>query len=241
MIFNATGLCRVFIPRFLFTLLLMVWGSSVFSQNQSSSSCGTLYAPGQYGPFDYRTDKDQLPIVLNAHFTPVVEALISGSTSATPGGDIDYTLRAIPNNHRALIAMTRLGEKEKTLKPSGSRYTIECWFQRAIEFRPDDSIVRMIYSTFLNKQGRTQDANAQLVVATNYAKDSAFTHYNIGLHYFDLKNYDKALIQAHKAIEMGLPQTDLRGQLQRVGKWTDPVDLPATPSTAASAPEVLKK
>lgn len=243
MSFNATGLCRVLIPKFLFTLLLMVWGSSVFSQNQSSSlsTCGALYAPGQYGPFDYRTDKDQLPIVLSVHFTPEVEALIRGNTSSGPGGDIDYTLRAIPNNHRALIAMTRLGEKEKTLKPKNSTYTIECWFQRAIQFRPDDSIVRMIYSTFLNKQGRAQDANAQLAVATNYAKDSAFTHYNIGLHYFDLKNYDKALIQAQKAIEMGLPQTDLRDQLQRVGKWTDPADLPATPATATSASEVLKK
>lgn len=203
---------------------------------QTVGSCGSLSGPGQYGPYDYRTDRDKLPIVLGAHFTPEVEALIRGKTSGAPGGDIDYTLRAIPNNHRALMAMMRLGEKEKTSQPSGSRYSIECWFERAVLFRPDDGIVRMIYSNYLNSKGRIPEATTQLAIATTYAKDNAFTHYNIGLHYFDLKNYDKALVEAHKAIELGFQQTALRDQLQSVGKWTEPVDLSAAPAAPASAP-----
>ena len=191
------------------------------------SACGSL--TNGYGPYDYRTDGDKLPIVTGAHFTDVVEALIRGTTSTRPGGDIDYTLRAIPNNHRALMAMMRLGEKEKTSQPSGSRYSIECWFERAILFRPDDGIVRMIYSTYLNRNGRIPDATRQLEIATTYAKDNAFTHYNIGLHYFDMKNYDKALVQAHKAIELGFPQTVLRDKLQSVGKWAEPANVPTTP------------
>lgn len=216
--------------KLLFTLPLLLCGQLVWTQSQAtpSSACGTLYAPGQYGPFDYRTDRDKLPIVLGAHFTPEVEALIRGKTNTAPGPDIDYTLRAIPNNHRALMAMMRLGEKEKTPQPRGSNYTVECWFERAIQFRPDDSIVRMIYSTFLHSKGRTPEANAQLEVATSYAKDSALTHYNIGLHYFALKNYDKALLQAHKALELDFPQTELRDQLKSVGKWAEPAGpLPA--------------
>ena len=31
---------------------------------------------------------------MGAHFTPEVESLIRGHTTTTPGGDIDYTLRA---------------------------------------------------------------------------------------------------------------------------------------------------
>jgi len=194
-----------------------------------SGACGPL--TNSYGPFDYRTDRDKLPIVLSNHFTAEVEALVRGKTSTTPGGDIDYTLRAIPNNHRALLAMMRLGEKEKTPQPVGSRYTVECWFERAVLFSPDDAIVRMIYSRYLNSKGRIPEATKQLEIAANYAKDSAFTHYNIGLHYFELKNYDKALIEAHKAISLGFTQTALRDQLQRVGKWTEPANLPNTPPT----------
>lgn len=206
--------------RFAWALCLMAAAPAV--AQTAGASCGPLYAEGQYGPFDYRTDRDKLPIVLGAHFTPEVEALIRGKTSARPGTDIDYTLRAIPNNHRALMAMMRLGEKEKTPQPVGSRYSVQCWFERAITFRPDDAVVRMIYSTYLNKQGRLPEANAQLELATVHAKDNAFTHYNIGLHYFDLKNYDKALAQAHQAIALGFGQTELPEQLKRVGKWSEP-------------------
>ncbi len=195
-----------------------------------NSACGSLM--NAYGPYDYRTDIDKLPIVLANHFTSEVEALIRGKTGERPGADIDYTLRAIPNNHRALMAMMRLGEKEKTVQPNGSRYTVECWFERAILFRPDDAIVRMIYSTYLNSIEHTSEANEQLDIATKYAQDNAFTHYNIGLHYFDLKNYDKALRQAHKAISLGFPQTALRDQLQRVGKWAEIEDSPSRPASA---------
>lgn len=226
-------------PKFLLVLSLFLCACTAMSQDltETSSGCGPLRVVGQYGPYDYRTDRDKLDIVLGAHFTPEVEALIRGRTGARPGGDIDYTLRAIPNHHRALIAMMRLGEKEKTPQPSGSRYSIDCWFERAILFRPDDAIVRMIYSTYLHGAGRTTQANAQLDIAAVHAKDNALTHNNIGLHYFDLKNYDKALAQAHKALSLGLPQTALQEKLSRVGKWIQPADSPATPSAGPAPAE----
>lgn len=218
-------------------------GLVVFSMNclkttdalaQSAGGCGSLYSAGQYGPYDYHTaDTANVSIVLGAHFTPEVEALIRGNTSATPGGDIDYTLRALPNYPRALIAMMRLGEKEKTPQPRGSRYSIECWFDRAIRFRPDDVIVRMIYSTYLNKQGRRADAIKELDTAATYAKDNAFTHYNLGLHYFDLKDYNQALAEAHKAIALGFQQTALRDKLQAIGKWTESTDTTGTTAHGA--------
>ena len=144
--------------------------------------------------------------------------------------------------------MMKLGEKEKTSKPYGSNYTVACWFTRAIAFRPDDAIVRMIYSGFLNSKGNINDANNQLELATASANDNGFTHYNIGLHYFDLKNYDKALVQAHKAIGLGFNHADLRNQLTAAGKWKEPETAPVpsnptvltnpvqVPAAAASAP-----
>ena len=203
------------------------------------SICGSL--ENGYGPYDARTDHSKLPIVLSYHFTPAIENLIEGTTSSLLGGELDYTLRAIPNYPRALIAMMRLAERKKTDKPRDSRYSVDCWFQRAITFRPDDAIVRMIYSTYLNSKKRVADANAQLEAATAYAKDNGFTHYNIGLHYFDLKNYDKALVQAHKAISLEFTRTELKTQLAKAGKWTEPVEVPVSsapaPATAEAAVE----
>src|SRR5678816_4417104 len=73
------------------------------SAQTGPSACGPL--ANAYGPFDYRTDRTgtTLSIVEDNHFTPAVEQLISGITSSV-GGEIDYTLRAFPNHHRALLS-----------------------------------------------------------------------------------------------------------------------------------------
>ena len=209
-----------------------VQGAHAQGTPEPISDCGTLYSAGQYGPYDFRNEKDKLPIVLGAHFQPYVEALVRGHTNVTPGGDIDYTLRAIPNHPNALISMMRLGEKEKTAKPRGSRYSVECWFERAIRFRPDDQVVRMIYTGFLTKANRNSEALGQLQVVVNGAKDSAFTHYNAGLLYFDLGEYAKASAQAHRAAELGLDRPELREKLKAAGRWTDSVAVAPVPSAS---------
>ncbi len=196
--------------------------SSVFAQ-VVGGACGSLQA--SYGPYDYRTQRGQpLKLVEGAHFSASIEALIHGRGYKPPGQNIAYTLRAFPNHHRALMAMTKLAELEKTPKPSGSTYTIDCWYQRAVTFRPDDTTVRMIYSSFLAKNQRVPEAVAQLEQATAIAKDNPFTHYNIGLVYFDMKLYDKALAQAHKALALGFDRTELRELLVKANQWQEPVN-----------------
>lgn len=224
--------------RFLAVLALAVGlATTAFAQSQydNSSSCGALYIRGQYGPFDFRTDLDKIDIVTSYHFTPVVEALIRGSTTVLPGPDISYTLASIPNHPSALLAMMRLGEKEKTPKPSGSKYSVECWFIRALKFRPDDQIVRMIYTQFLSKNNRKPEAMQQLAFVLNSANDNAFTYQNVGLLYFDLGEYQQALTQAHKAIALGLDRPDLRDKLQAIRQWVEPAPVSADPQSAEPA------
>jgi tetratricopeptide (TPR) repeat protein len=226
----------MFVNRLLTYLLLLFicWTGTGTAQAQAGSACGPLYSQGQYGPYDFRTDKDKLPIVLGTHFPQEVEALIRGRTSARPGPDIDYTLRAIPNHPNALMSMMLLGEKEKTPQPNGSRYTVECWFQRALQFRPDDVVARMLYTSYLTKNGRKPEALQQLEFIETAAKDNAFTHQNVGLLYSDLGEYPKALIHAHKAIELGLNRPELREKLQAAGKWVEPAA--SAPESGASSP-----
>ena len=196
-----------------------------------AAACGSL--ENHYGPYDFRTDKPKLPIVDGAHFTPAVEALIRGTTSSEgPGADLNYTLTAFPNHHRALISVMNYGEKLKSAQPKDLALSVECYFERAVRFRPDDSVARMIYATFLAKKRREADANQQLEQVAFAARDNAFTLYNMGLIYFDMKNYDKALEMAHKAYGLGFGRTDLRDQLKKVGKWVEAApNLEATDAT----------
>lgn len=213
-------------------LCVLLASNTVFAQT-GEASCGPI--ANAFGPFDYRTERgNNLNLVESAHFTSTVEALIKGTTGPI-GGDLGYTLRAFPNHHRALMSVMRYGEKVKSNNLPGMPYTVECYFDRAIRFKPDDSIVRMIYSMFLNKAGRTADAINQLDIAAASAEDkeNAFTHYNLGLNYFDLKDYNKSLIQAQKAYELGFIQPELKNRLEKIGKWTEPT--PGTPETAPAS------
>ncbi|MDP3222027.1 MAG: ABC transporter permease [Rubrivivax sp.] len=192
-----------------------------------------------FGPHDYRVEQGQnRKIVEDYHFTPRVESLISG-VSASLGSDIDYTLRAFPNHHRALVSMMNLGARTKRAVPPGAQYSVECYFKRAVQFRPDDTIARMIYAKFLASSGRKPDAHRQLDFALQGAKDNAFTNYNAGLIYFEMGEFDKALAQAHRAQSLGFDrQGGLKQQLQTAGKWTEaPAQAPSEAASAsASAP-----
>ena len=195
-------------------LAVPVFSQAVFAFDQ----CGPL--TNGYGPYDYWVDKDRLGIVIGAHFTSGVENLTQQKTGPF-GGDIDYTLRAIPNHPRALMTMMKLVERTKMERPPGAQYSIECYFDRAMRFRPKDGTVRMIYADFLAKRGKHREALEQLEVAKELAGDNANLNYNVGLAYVELKDYDKALAHAHKAYALGFSLPGLRNKLERVGKWRD--------------------
>ena len=225
------------LPALLTALLLAAGALPPAAAQGDATTCGPL--ANAYGPFDYRTDKDKLTHVERPHFPPVVEALIRGNRGYL-GQDIDYTLRAFPNHHRALLAVMRYGEKLKTPHVKEMPYTVECYFDRALRFRPDDNIVRMLYAQFLAKNERKPEGLKQLEVAAAGAEESGFTQYNIGMIYVEMKEFDRALGQAHKAIWLGFERPALREQLVAAGKW---VDAPPAPekTAAAAAPDKTDK
>lgn len=224
---------KMALSRFVPAFLLAVCVTQAANAAVDDIICGKL-ANG-YGPFDFRTDKTELPVVEYHHLTAVVLNLVSGQTGVYPGGDLDYTLRAFPNHPTALMAMLRLGDKTQMDRPKGARYSVECYLYRAWRFREDDPTVRMIYATYLAKRGRSAEALAHLQDAVAMGEESANLNYNMGLVYADLKKYDEALVYAHKAYSQGFPLPGLRDKLKKAGKWTNlvgPVD-----STAENKPE----
>jgi hypothetical protein len=197
-------------------------------------NCGQIVG-SDGGPFDYRNPpKLRIAVVEKNHFTPNIENLLSGNSTVDIGAELDFTLRAFPNHHRALLSMMRLGEKLKTDQPRGAAHTVECYFERATRFQPDDQVARLLYAMFLAKNQRPIEVDQQLTVVTKAAGDNALTHYNAGLVYFDAKLYDKALGQAHKAMALGYTRTDLRDQLISVNRWTEQQTLTKDASAPAS-------
>ncbi len=193
---------------------------------QAATYCGPLKM-GQFGLFDY-TDpvikRDKLPVVETAHFTSNVENLISGNTG-TIADDLNYVLKSFPNHYPALVAMSKLSLREKTIHPDGAHFTIECYFDRAIRFKPGDAIVRMIYANYLLKLGgRSDDAIEQYHEAVRLQPENANINYNIGLMYLKKKDYELAIVHAKKAYELGFPLLGLRNKLVKTGKWDGKLD-----------------
>lgn len=214
------------------------------SVDGGEGACGGL--ANAFGPFEYRPDHfkaqpgdtashaDKLRIVEINHFNAGVETQLRGMTGAHVGGDLDYTLRAFPNHHRALATLLRLAERSKDPAPGGLPRPLECYFNRATRFAPNDPIVRLLYATFLIRNGRIGDARPQIDYARGLAGNNAFTHYNVGLMYADAGDWDAALAQAHRAAAMGFTRATLKQRLQKAGKWVEP-SADAAAQAAASA------
>lgn len=190
--------------------------------------CGLIYTE-HYGPYDYRTQRDKLRIVEQFHFTPLMEAGIRGVNS-TVAGEVNYTLKASPNHHRALLTMMKVVERARQDNLPGMEWPLECYFDRAIRFAHDDPVVRMLYAKFLNQRNRKPEAEKQLILASQFAPENAFTQYNVGLVALEIGNHELALKQAHTARAMGFTRLELENGLRAVNRWKDP------PADAASAP-----
>jgi tetratricopeptide (TPR) repeat protein len=197
----------------------------------SPPGCGETF--NSYGPFDYRSAQpSQRFIVENVHFTPGVESLTKGATGPF-GHDIGYTLAVFPNHPRAISSMERLAERQKTDPPQGAAMTIDCYYARGMNFAPDDLVFRMLYVNSLIRRKRFDEARRFLDYVVTQAADSPLTHFNAGMLYMDMSDYEHALAQAHRSMALGLTRPELRDRLSAVGRWKEPV--PVAPDATAPA------
>jgi hypothetical protein len=207
--------CILFIFSF---CLAAPWCTTSFA-GPGSAACGDLNI-NSVSPWDYRTDRNvpDFRTVEIHHFGPEIEALVKGGSGGL-GGDLSFVLRRIPNHHRALVSLIKYGERWKNYN---LEYSVECYFDRAVRFRPDDTVVRGLYAQYLERKNRRSEAIRELDAAVDHAGNNAFSHYNIGLVYLELGQFDKALARAHRARELGFERPDLENRLKRAGKWREP-------------------
>lgn len=146
-----------------------------------------------------------------------------------------YTLEHYPNHHRALASMAKLGLRLKSAQPPGARYTVSCYFERAIAYAPQDVTARMVFGNYLLAMGQDGPALEQLDAASRMAPDQATIQYNLGLMYVKKKEYEKASAHAQKAYALGFPLPGLKNKLKAAGKWKEP-PAPEAPAKPAAEP-----
>lgn len=98
-------------------------------------------------------------------------------------------------------------------------------------------MVKALYGIFLLKKGKSSEGVKKLDEALALGGDDPNIHYNLGLAYFDLKDFDKALASAHKAYQLGFQLPGLRSKLEKAGKWKDPVPVIQPDDTQARVTE----
>jgi tetratricopeptide (TPR) repeat protein len=202
----------------LLAALLMSQSSAARTIVGSCGELGNAYGPYDYTNYDHYTNL--LPVVEQYHFTYNVESLIKGESDFLYG-DIEYTLQAFPNHHRALVSISKYefeiqGAAEQLLEAT---YGVECYFQRAVAFKPNDSVVHLIYATYLHRKGYFDRAEKQYNEAIALNPASAEAHYNLGLLYVDRNKLSLAVKHGHKAYELGHPLMGLKNKLIKKGVW----------------------
>ncbi|RMF99175.1 MAG: hypothetical protein D6727_00940, partial [Gammaproteobacteria bacterium] len=169
--------------RRLLALLACLWLASQAAAEEplQALDCGDPFANG-VGPYDYTNALDRAKHIVTVeqyHFNADVQALRGGQTSAYIMTDLDYVLRAVPNHHQALAALARYASQR--LPQEGDFMPTECYFLRAVIFKPDDPVVRAAYGVFLTQAGRADDAEKQFLEAIRIDDSYAEAHYNLGL------------------------------------------------------------
>lgn len=170
-------------------------------------------------PIDYNDpeERDNIRLVERFHFTHEIESLQAGKNGPLPG-DIEYTLRHIPNHYRALHAMAEW-QRQNPTPPRGLQYLkAECYFERAFAFKPEDATIYLVYGVFLHKNGDLESARTVYERGLELKPDHAELIYNFGLLLVDLKQYDEARRYADRAYELGYPLPGLRNKLARAGQ-----------------------
>lgn len=201
-------------------LLIILVCMTAVSHATADNGCGTRANEAGFGPFDYLVEKGpNLNIVEQYHLKPSVMQLQVSPEGLPPGADLNYVLHAFPNHHIALQLMIDLAARERTTKPSGAKFSVECYFDRAIRFSPKDAVVRVLHGLHLTKSGQMQQALLEYKEAEKLEPDNAGVLYNLGIFYFKQKDYGQSKAYAKKAYARGYPLPGLRKMLVRAGKW----------------------
>lgn len=218
---NMPGL---YVSRLLMALLIFN-GVNAYAASQCGDPFKSL---GGTNPSDYTNaaDSKHLKQVNDYHFDPFKD----NSVYRYFINNMDYTLRHFPNHYPALYLVSKRERTERERIEKQGKYfdepkssagfpaTAECYFERAVRFRPNDPTVHMLYGIHLHLLGKLDQALQEYKKSEQIYPNNSELQYNLGLLYFDRKEYNLARQHAQKAYTMGYPLRGLQEKLARVNR-----------------------
>jgi tetratricopeptide (TPR) repeat protein len=158
-----------------------------------------------------------------AHTGPATERIRAGEITHRVMADLDFTLRRWPNHTEALKGLVDYA------LAGGRSYefpTVQCYFANAHRIFPDDVAVHLLEGYFYSKSRQYKLAEQTYLEALSIDSDSSDIHYNLGLLYFELSDFESALKHAQTAYSAGFPLPGLRKKLEQAGRWSEPKGQP---------------
>jgi tetratricopeptide (TPR) repeat protein len=187
----------------------------------------TAFAQG--GGYDYyapRTDNADIIRLKNVegyHVAPG-RAQVAARNYYYAQQEFEFILNYYPNHPQGLSLLSDLCEKYTDPRCSAAA---EARFQAAIKRNPEIGQTYLLYGIHLHRKRQLEQAVKAYQRAVELAPGSVSAHYNLGLAYVDLKQYDLANQHAQASYRLGAYTPGLRNKLEKVGKWNPNVVLPA--------------
>jgi tetratricopeptide (TPR) repeat protein len=200
-------------------------------------SSNTAIAQGDKGNRDYYhpgTTTDEKADWENAHkfhLGPALAAMKRGDWKVARD-NLQFILYVFPNSPQALNSISELCVD----KWKSAHCDADAWFEKAIAVNPDVATTWTLLGIHLQRKKRPSEAIQHFQHALKLNPNDLNAHYNMGLAYFDLKEYDKANEQAQISYALGAPLPGLRNLLKRSGAWK-PVSLTTPPAAAETTPK----
>jgi tetratricopeptide (TPR) repeat protein len=145
--------------------------------------------------------------------------------------EFTFILTAFPNHPQALLGMVELCNAWRS-----PNCGMEERFAKAIAVNPDAAGTYVIQGIYLARIGKNAAAIESYKRAVALQPDLSSAHYNLGLAYFEAKQYSLSNEYAQKAYSLGFQLPGLRDKLQRAGHWK-PLESLAVPPAPQAAPE----
>ncbi|MDP2325273.1 MAG: tetratricopeptide repeat protein [Gammaproteobacteria bacterium] len=195
-----------------------------------AENCGPVPLPGAAGPYDYVDSKYSwnLNDINQNHWVPAQRELQSNRVQWALY-QLNYLLIRVPNHYPALFELGKIQQqhpgityipalagKDEVLEFSP---TPECYFDRAFRYRPNDPTLVMLFGLYYHQIKDLDKAVIQYRKAESMDPESSEIQYNLGLVYFDLKDYESSHQHAKRAYDLGYPLAGLRKKLKAVGEW----------------------
>jgi tetratricopeptide (TPR) repeat protein len=145
--------------------------------------------------------------------------------------EFEFILGEYPNHPRALLLLAEMCSKWKS-----PTCNVDGLFEKAVDVNPRVAATYVVRGLYYHRTGRLDNAIASYNRALELDPNSLNANYNLGLAYFDQKQYARANEAAQRAYLNGAPLPGLRNKLQSVGAWHS-LDA-AAPTSGNQAPSV---